>query len=78
MNKNYNKECSVYKKSLKCKACKKYSKTYKITNKNKTYKIKKNDREKLFMSCLRCKTKNLQKCNEKDYLLFSGAEMGKC
>lgn len=76
--KKYKKDCSVYRKSLKCKSCKKYSETYKTKNKNKTYKINKNNPENLFMSCSRCKNKNLQKCNVEDYLLFSGAQKGKC
>ena len=71
MNKNFKKECSVYIKSLKCNSCKKslkmnskeMMKQINAQKTNKTYKISK---------------KTATKCNLKNYLLFSGAELGKC
>jgi len=88
MNKTSKKECSVYIKSLKCKSCKKWgdiivkhmkranapqlNKTYKMTNKTKQ-KLK-----KLLSKCKRCKNNKTKKCNINNYILYSGAELGKC
>ena len=86
MNKNYKKECPVYIKSLRCKLCKKYKKMInnivnKQTNaelKNKTYNVsnktaKKMDKQRI--KCEKCKNNKTKKCNLKQYLLFSGAEI---
>ena len=89
MNKHFKKDCSQYIKSLKCKSCKKSiqmtgKEVKKIINahlKKKTYKISKTQNKKLLnqiSKCKRCKNKNTKKCNLKKYILFSGAEMGKC
>ncbi len=91
MNKDHKKECAVHKKSLKCNSCKKSKemftketmKHFKKQLKDKTYKVKwsKKTEEKLVKQmnkCKTCKNKNLKKCNFNDYILFSGAELGKC
>ena len=89
MNKNFKKECSVYMKSLKCKSCKKslemntkHVKTQiKAQLKNKTYKMSNMTERKLIKQsskCGRCKNNKTKKCNLKNYILFSGAEYGKC
>ena len=88
MNKNYKKACPVYIKSLKCKSCKKIMEMYtkevkkqvKALLKNKTYNLSKKTEMKLLKqsnTCKRCKIIK-QKCNLKNYILFSGAEFGKC
>jgi hypothetical protein len=49
--------------------------------KNKTYKMSKKTEEKLvkqMRKCDRCKNKKTKKCNLKNYILYSGAEYGKC
>lgn len=89
MNKHFKKECSVYIKSLKCISCKKSIKmntkeARKQLNaklKNKTYKMTNNTEKKLLKimsKCKRCKNNKTKKCNFKNYLLFSGAVLGKC
>ena len=89
MNKNVKKKCSVYIKSLKCKSCKKsreminkdINKQLKAQLKNKTYKLTKKTEEKQLKQmgkCDRCKNKKTKKCNLKNYMLYSGAEFGKC
>jgi len=89
MNKNYKKKCSVYIKSLKCKSCKKsiemntkqVKKQIKAQLKNKTYKMSnKTERNiiKQLSKCKRCKNNKTKKCNLQNYILFSGAEFGKC
>jgi len=89
MNKNFKKKCSVYIKSLKCNSCKKslkmnskeIKKQINAQLKNKTYKISKKTETKLvkqLSKCDQCKKKKTKKCNLKNYLLFSGAELGKC
>ena len=89
MNKNYKKKCSVYIKSLKCKSCKKsiemnskeVKKQINAQLKNKTYKMS-NKKEKNLLKqlnkCKRCKNNNTKKCNLNNYIIFSGAELGKC
>ena len=89
MNKNYKKKCSVYIKSLKCKSCKKskemndkeVKKQINAQLKNKTYKMSNKTEKKLLKQiskCKRCKNNKTKKCNLDNYLLFSGAELGKC
>jgi len=89
MNKNFKKECSVYIKSLKCKSCKKSiemnsKEIKKIKNAlltNKTYKRSKYREKKLLKQdsiCKRCKNNKTKKCSLNNYILFSGAELGKC
>ena len=85
MNKNYKKKCSVYIKSLKCKSCKKSiemnTKEVNKQLKNKTYKMTNNTEIKLLTQinkCNRCKNNKTKKCNLKNYILFSGAQFGKC
>jgi len=89
MNKHFKKRCSVHIKSLQCKSCKK---SIEMTNKeawkqinklkkNKTYKMTKNTEKKLVKQhnkCKICQNKNTKKCNFENYILFSGAELGKC
>ena len=88
MNKNFKKECSVYIKSLKCSSCKKslkmnskeMMKQINAQKNKKTYKISKKTATKLvkqISKCDRCKKKKTKKCNLKNYLLFSGAELKK-
>ena len=89
MNKNFKKECSIYIKSLKCKSCKKslymgtkeVKKQIKAHLKNKTYKMSNMAERKLIKQsskCKRCKNNKTKKCNLKNYILYSGAEFGKC
>jgi hypothetical protein len=89
MNKNYRKKCSVYIKSLKCKSCKKniemnskeFKKQINAQLKNKTYKMsnkKETNLLKQISKCKRCKNNNTKKCNFKNYIMYSGAELGKC
>ena len=89
MNKNYKKECSVYIKSVKCKSCKKsiemnikqVKKQIKAQLQNKTYKMSNKTERKILnqlSKCKRCKNNKTKKCNLNNYLLFSGAELGKC
>ena len=89
MNKTFKKECPVYIKSLKCKSCKKITehntkevkKQVKALLKNKTYNMSKKAEIKLFNqsnTCKRCKNNKTKKCNFKNYILYSGAEFGKC
>jgi hypothetical protein len=89
MNKNHKKKCSVFIKSLKCKSCKKSvkmnteeaQKQLKAQLQNKTYKISHDKEKKLLKQiskCKRCKNNKTKKCNLKNYMLFSGAEFGKC
>jgi len=84
MNKNFNRRCPEYIKSLRCKPCKQMTRLWKTINrksiKNPEYTLppqleKKSD--KLFEECKRCK-KTSKKCNLKQYIQFSGAESGKC
>jgi hypothetical protein len=49
--------------------------------KNKTYKMSNKTEKKLLKQiskCERCKNNKIKKCNLKNYILFSGAEIGKC
>jgi hypothetical protein len=89
MNKFFKKECAVYMKSLKCASCKKSKemnskevmKQIMKQMKNKTYKMSSSTEKRLLnqmSKCKRCKNNKTKKCNLKNYLLFSGAEMGKC
>ena len=89
MNKNFKKQCSVYMKSLKCKSCKKSiemntkeaKKHLKKQLKNETYKMSKATEKKLLTQinkCKRCKNNKTKKCDLNNYILFSGAELGKC
>jgi hypothetical protein len=89
MNKNFKKECSIYIKSLKCKSCKKskemnskearkqinaikQNKTYKMTNKTEQNILKQMNK------CKICKNNKTKKCNLNNYILYSGADLGKC
>lgn len=89
MNKHFKKECSVHIKSLQCKSCKKNTemnskeimKQLNAHKKNKTYKISKNTENKIVKQrnqCKKCQNKNTKKCNLDNYILFSGANVGKC
>ena len=81
MNKNFKKECAVYMKSSKCTSCKQVIKQIKAQLKNKSYNISNNTKKKIIKQlskCKRCKTNKTKKCNLKNYMLFSGAEFGKC
>lgn len=89
MNKKFNKRCSIYIKSLKCKSCKKAiimntkenKKQIKALIQNKPYKMSKNTKIKILKQkkkCNQCIKNNTKKCNLKNYMLFSGAEFGKC
>ncbi len=89
MNKNFRKKCAQYIKSLKCTSCKKsrkmntkeVRKQIKAQLKNKTYKMSDTTEKKILAvmgQCKQCRNKNTNPCNLKNYLLFSGAELGKC
>jgi hypothetical protein len=89
MNKHLKKDCSKYKKSLKCKSCKKnqematrnFKKQMKAQLEKKTYKMSKKTEEKFFTQiekCNTCRNKKTRKCDFKKYIEFSGAELGKC
>ena len=84
MNKNFKQRCPEYIKSLRCKSCKQHTLIWKRINKkskkNPDYVLspkleKKTD--SIYEQCKRCK-KTSKKCNLKQYLLFSGANVGKC
>jgi hypothetical protein len=89
MDKYFKKECAVYIKSLKCKSCKKGKemntkevvKQINAQKRNKTYKMS-TRLEKLLVKqmskCRKCKNTKTKRCNLKNYLLYTGAEMGKC
>lgn len=81
--------CSQYTKSLKCKSCKEFKRLHnnkirkqiEAHKKNKTYKISKRKENlifKLLFKCVKCQKKNTRKCTLKEYIDFSGAEVGKC
>ena len=89
MTKHYAQKCSKYTKSNKCNSCKdlkkqttnEVMKQIEAQKKNKTYKISKrkvNSIKKLRLKCDECQNKNTRKCRLKEYIDFSGAEMGKC
>jgi hypothetical protein len=89
MNKNDKKKCSIYIKSLKCKSCKKslemntkkFKNQLKAQLQNKTYKMSNKTERKLLKqlsNCKKCKNNKTKKCNLKNYILYSGAEFGKC
>ena len=85
MNRNFKKECSIHMKSLKCKSCKKSiemnTKEAIKQLKNKSYKMSKKTQDRLLKQisiCKRCKNNKTKKCNLNNYILFSGAEIGKC
>jgi len=89
MNTHFKTKCPVYMKSLKCKSCKKsiemnskeVKKQINAQLKNKTYKLsskKQKQMMKQLSKCHRCKNQGTKMCNLKEYLLFSGAQMGKC
>jgi hypothetical protein len=89
MEKNFKKECSIHLKSLKCKSCKKsikmnskeVRKQINAKLKHKTYKMSNTTEKKILKQmskCKRCKNNKTKKCNLNDYLLYSGAEVGKC
>jgi hypothetical protein len=89
MNKNYRKKCSIHIKSLRCRSCrqskkintKEVKKQIKSQLKNKTYKMSEKTEIHLLKQmkkCKQCKTKNTKLCNFKKYILFSGADLGKC
>jgi len=80
MNKNFEKECPIYIKSLKCKSCKKWKKMMSAKLKQKTQKMSKKEDNffKQMNKCNRCKNNKTKKCNLKNYILYSGAEFGKC
>ena len=94
MTKHYAQKCPQHTKSLKCKSCKELieqstsevNKQIKLQMKNKTFKMssykiskrKQNLLNKLRQKCHKCKNKNTRKCRLKEYIDFSGAELGKC
>jgi hypothetical protein len=89
MDKHFNTECSTYTKSLQCKSCKDYTKElnkevkkqirYKKQNKLYTLSKKRNlFLGKQYLRCNTCKKKHTRKCTLKEYIAFSGAELGKC
>ena len=89
MTKHYAQKCSKYTKSNKCNSCKdlkeqttnEVMKQIEAQKKNKTYKISKrkvNSIKKLRLNCDKCLNKNTRKCSLKEYIKFSGAEVGKC
>lgn len=89
MKKNFRKQCAVSMKRLKCKSCKKSTamntkegkKQVRAIRNNKPYKLtakKEQELVKQINKCDRCTKKNTRRCNFKNYLSFSGAELGKC
>jgi hypothetical protein len=60
---------------------KEVKKQIKAQLKNKTYKLSTKTEKKLLKQmskCKRCKNKNTKKCDFNNYIIFSGAELGKC
>ena len=90
MDKTSKKDCSTHLKTVKCKSCQKLKrmvtldvkKQIKARLKNKTYKISKKTEQKIIKQrsrCDKCKKKSTtRKCKLKDYLVYSGAEVGMC
>jgi len=89
MDKNFSKKCSVYVKSKKCKSCKKSmdmnikerKKHIRAQLKHEPYIMSYGTETRILKQmskCKKCKTNNTKKCNVKNYLLFSGADKGKC
>jgi len=84
-NKSFKQECSEYKKSSKCKSCRKKRQLIKANKGLPNYKDN-SKKEKKYMKkylmlndlCLKCENKNTKKCNFKDYIKYSGANIGKC
>ena len=78
MDKKFKRECSGFIKTPHCKSCVKRTrsnaklKPYQLGGPKGEYSLT------LFDKCYNCKYKNIKKCNLKEYLLFSGAEVGKC
>jgi len=90
MNKYLKKGCSNNLKFMKCKSCKKLqkivtadvSKQIKAKLKNKTYKTPSKTEQRIIKQrskCEKCKKNTrTRKCKLKDYMLYSGAEVGLC
>jgi len=89
---NDNKDvCSSFFKSKKCKPCKKYNTKVNKYFKQQMDKAKKEQKpgespklvlEKTFTKdknmCEKCKNTNLKPCSLKEYIEYTGAEMGSC
>jgi hypothetical protein len=86
MNNTCKKECAISSKSLKCKPCKKVikmnskelKKQIKQLKLKKPYKMSIKTENKILKQtkkCRTCKHKNIKKCNLKQYMVYSGAEM---
>ena len=75
MNKHFKNDCKEYHESLKCKKSIIFKKLMKMKKKSKKTTQKFN---KYTKQCIKCKEKRILKCDFNEYILFSGAEIGKC
>jgi len=86
MDDHFKKECAMYTKSLKCKACKVKRRMLTLQNRKQVAALRRNEpytdtpTEKFGQyaaACGRCSTSK-KKCTLKEYKKFSGAVSGKC
>ena len=85
LDKNLKKDCSKFIKRKKCPSCIKFDKEIqkylKKRKKNTNYKWSDKEekkQDKLLMTCIKCKNRNLKKCDLNNYIEFSGAYIGDC
>lgn len=89
MDKYYKDQCAADRKKQSCEACKQYKKLYdeylnkylEYQRRGKEYKMPKLLQQTLgakSRKCERCSKKNTTRCNLKEYVEFSGAQVGKC
>lgn len=86
MEKEFDKECSRFMQSKKCKPCKKMkAMTKKYLKKIKSRKTTNKDLDKYekqldktILKCEKCKNKSTIKCLLQNYMEYSGAKYGKC
>ena len=79
MNKNFKNDCKEYHESLTCNSCKKKSIIFKKLMKTKK-KSKKSSQKfnKYAKQCVKCKKNRRKNCDFNEYIIFSGAQIGKC
>lgn len=81
MNKEWNKDCRSYIKRRRCKSCKIMSKLVALSKRAfKPYEMGGSKNEyfnDLMNKCYKCRHNTTKKCKFKDYILFSGAQVGK-
>ena len=77
--------CAEYIQSLKCKSCKKHKRAFRyMLKKSKKYpnyrqsNKHENKNQKLYNKCIKCQTNTKIICDLKDFIKYSGANVGKC